>query len=53
MELQPEQQTVHDLDANKPTLSADDQLAQQQFAQSIPVIEREHKAPRNSTRQSR
>lgn len=41
MELQHQESVQHDADTSKPLLSADDLVAQQQFAESIPVIERE------------
>lgn len=43
MELQCQEQSPLQPETAKPVLSSEDLIAQQQFAQSIPVIEREGK----------
>lgn len=43
MELESQAQTTQELDNTKPILTDEERLAQRQFAQSIPIIERERK----------
>lgn len=43
MELQPQELNPTQPEPARPVLSSDDLIAQQQFAESIPVIEREGK----------
>lgn len=45
MELQRQESNIPPLDIDKPILSSDDLVAQQQFAHSVPVIERDTKQP--------
>lgn len=41
MELNTQAQTIQEIDADKPAPTPEERRAQQQFAQSVPVIERE------------
>lgn len=43
MELYSKRESIQELPMKKTELSAQDRLAQQQFAQSVPIIERDKK----------
>lgn len=43
MEQHSQAETIQDLDASKPAPTPEEQIAQRQFAQSVPEIEREGK----------
>lgn len=49
MELYSKRESIQELSMKKTELSAEDRLAQQQFAQSVPIIERDYKKTKPAT----